>query len=122
MCAGPSCTTCASCGARRPRSRKSADHGRGRVAGYAELVTDTESADPSNVAKGASEGSSEATRESTPEQQTEPADEPAKGKKRSTLREAAILATIAVVLYAFMLTFVGRPYLIPSESMEPTLH
>ena len=43
-------------------------------------------------------------------------------KKRSTLRELAILAAIAVVLYYCMLTFVARPYLIPSESMEPTLH
>jgi len=46
-------------------------------------------------------------------------DEP---KKRGALREAAILVTIAVVLYYVMLTFVARPYLIPSESMEPTLH
>ena len=30
--------------------------------------------------------------------------------------------TIAVVLYYILLTFVARPYLIPSESMEPTLH
>ena len=29
--------------------------------------------------------------------------------------------SIALVLYV-MLTFVARPYLIPSESMEPTLH
>jgi signal peptidase I len=43
-------------------------------------------------------------------------------KKHSALREAAILITIAVVLYYIMLTFVARPYLIPSESMEPTLH
>ncbi|OBG22077.1 signal peptidase I [Mycobacterium sp. 852002-51057_SCH5723018] len=43
-------------------------------------------------------------------------------KKKSTLRELAILALIAVVLYYVMLTFVARPYLIPSESMEPTLH
>jgi signal peptidase I len=43
-------------------------------------------------------------------------------KKRSSLRELAILAVIAVVLYYVMLTFVARPYLIPSESMEPTLH
>jgi signal peptidase I len=45
-----------------------------------------------------------------------------KGKKRAALRETAILAAIAVVLYYVMLTFVARPYLIPSESMEPTLH
>jgi signal peptidase I len=43
-------------------------------------------------------------------------------KKRGALREAAMLLTIAVVLYYVMLTFVARPYLIPSESMEPTLH
>ncbi len=46
----------------------------------------------------------------------------AEPKKRSALREMAILAIIAVVLYYVMLTFVARPYLIPSESMEPTLH
>ena len=49
----------------------------------------------------------------------EKTDEPT---KRGALREAAILVTIAVVLYYVMLTFVARPYLIPSESMEPTLH
>jgi signal peptidase I len=43
-------------------------------------------------------------------------------KKKSTVRELAILAVIAVALYYVMLTFIARPYLIPSESMEPTLH
>jgi signal peptidase I len=43
-------------------------------------------------------------------------------KKRSALKEGAILVAIAVVLYYVMLTFIARPYLIPSESMEPTLH
>lgn len=43
-------------------------------------------------------------------------------KRGGALREAAILVTIAVILYYVMLTFVARPYLIPSESMEPTLH
>jgi signal peptidase I len=43
-------------------------------------------------------------------------------KKHGALREAAILIAIAMVLYYVMLTFVARPYLIPSESMEPTLH
>ncbi|KUI26892.1 signal peptidase I [Mycobacterium sp. GA-2829] len=43
-------------------------------------------------------------------------------RKHSALRELAILVTIAIVLYYVMLTFVARPYLIPSESMEPTLH
>jgi signal peptidase I len=49
------------------------------------------------------------------------AEEPER-KKKSTLRELALLAVIAVVLYYVMLTFIARPYLIPSESMEPTLH
>lgn len=43
-------------------------------------------------------------------------------KKRTALRESVVLITVAVVLYYLMLTFVARPYLIPSESMEPTLH
>ena len=43
-------------------------------------------------------------------------------KKHGALREFAILISIALVLYYVMLTFVARPYLIPSESMEPTLH
>ena len=54
----------------------------------------------------------------------EQADEAADKKKRKggALREAAILVVIAVGLYYLMLTFIARPYLIPSESMEPTLH
>jgi signal peptidase I len=48
-------------------------------------------------------------------------DEP-EPKKKSALRELTILAVTAIVLYYVMLTFVARPYLIPSESMEPTLH
>ena len=44
------------------------------------------------------------------------------GKKRGALREGAILVTIAIVLYYVMLTFIARPYLIPSESMQPTLN
>ncbi|MGZ8802165.1 MAG: signal peptidase I [Mycobacterium sp.] len=43
-------------------------------------------------------------------------------KKRGAVREAAILITVAMVLYYVMLTFIARPYLIPSESMETTLH
>jgi signal peptidase I len=43
-------------------------------------------------------------------------------KKRGALREGAVLVGTAVLLYYVMLTFVARPYLIPSESMEPTLH
>ncbi len=43
-------------------------------------------------------------------------------RRRGALKEAALLVTIALLLYYVMLTFVARPYLIPSESMEPTLH
>lgn len=50
------------------------------------------------------------------------ADDEAKRKKRAVFRETVLLASIAVLLYYLMLTFVARPYLIPSESMEPTLH
>jgi signal peptidase I len=82
--------------------------------GYADRVTGpTESADPP----------SERTLDDPAADVTEPPDTsgPTK-KKRGALREAAILVTMAVVLYYIMLTFVARPYLIPSESMEPTLH
>ncbi|MDP9167403.1 MAG: signal peptidase I, partial [Actinomycetota bacterium] len=40
----------------------------------------------------------------------EPDTEPPK-KKRGALREAAVLLSIALVLYYVMLTFVARPYL-----------
>jgi signal peptidase I len=43
-------------------------------------------------------------------------------RKKSALKEGALLVVIAIGLYYVMLTFVARPYLIPSESMEPTLH
>ena len=58
----------------------------------------------------------------TVEDPGERADDKKAGKKRGALREAAILITIALVIYYVMLTFIARPYLIPSESMEPTLH
>jgi signal peptidase I len=74
-------------------------------------------------------GYSDAVTGSTDPEDSQPADtavEDAKTedepKKRGALGEAVILVTIAVVLYYVMLTFVARPYLIPSESMEPTLH
>lgn len=38
------------------------------------------------------------------------------------LREIAVLIVVALVLSVSLQTFVGRVYLIPSESMEPTLH
>ncbi len=80
-------------------------------AGYSDAVTDSTDPDDSSA-----ERRSRPPMRSTDDSKT---DEP---KKRGALREAAILVTIAVVLYYVMLTFVARPYLIPSESMEPTLH
>ncbi|MCZ4563645.1 signal peptidase I [Rhodococcus sp. IEGM 1401] len=38
------------------------------------------------------------------------------------LREIAVLVVVALMLSVSLQTFVGRVYLIPSESMEPTLH
>ena len=57
-----------------------------------------------------------------PDAPTTTARKPTCRSKRAALREGVILVTIALVLYYIMLTFVARPYLIPSESMEPTLH
>ncbi len=64
-----------------------------------------------------------ATRDpASPEPDAKDAEEEPEGKKRAALRETAILVVIALAIYYVMLTFVARPYLIPSESMEPTLH
>ncbi|MCC3329796.1 signal peptidase I [Nocardia abscessus] len=46
----------------------------------------------------------------------------AKKKQRPFWQELPILIVIAAVIAALMVTFVGRPYVIPSESMETTLH
>lgn len=43
-------------------------------------------------------------------------------KQRSFWRELPILVLVALVLSFLLQTFVARVYLIPSESMEPTLH
>lgn len=43
-------------------------------------------------------------------------------KPRSFLRELPVLVVVALVLSFLLQTFVARVYLIPSESMEPTLH
>jgi signal peptidase I len=67
-----------------------------------------------------SETAAEQTTQPRPEEETPETSK--KEARRSALREGAILVAIALVLYYVMLTFVARPYLIPSESMEPTLH
>jgi signal peptidase I len=77
-------------------------------------VTDTTDSSPDKPS-GTTPATPDADAGTAPE--SEPSD-----KKRSALRETAILVTVAVALYYLMLTFVARPYLIPSESMEPTLH
>jgi signal peptidase I len=64
----------------------------------------------------------EPTLERSPEAEIPAEAAPPVVKKRGALREGAILVGTAVLLYYIMLTFVARPYLIPSESMEPTLH
>ncbi|MEU0876241.1 signal peptidase I [Nocardia brasiliensis] len=45
-----------------------------------------------------------------------------KRKQRPFWQELPVLIVIAAVIAALMVNFVGRPYMIPSESMEPTLH
>ncbi|GAC1396509.1 MAG: signal peptidase I [Mycobacterium sp.] len=86
--------------------------------GYSDAVTGPTESDDSST-----EQTLEPTEQTPDRAESTPGDtktdEP---KKRGALREAAILVAIAVVLYYVMLTFVARPYLIPSESMEPTLH
>jgi signal peptidase I len=84
-------------------------------ADYADPVTETEdSAESDRTAEQTGSAGDDADR-------TAAEDKP-KGKGRAALKEGAILVAIALVLYYVMLTFIARPYLIPSESMEPTLH
>lgn len=83
-------------------------------AGYADPVTDTSDSPSEHTARPESgAGVPDPATDKAPERQP---------KKKSALREFATLVVIATVLYYVMLTFVARPYLIPSESMEPTLH
>jgi signal peptidase I len=93
-------------------------------AGYAEAVTETTDSpegqpdsDPAEPKVATSPPPIAEPATSEPDGADEPRD-----TKRAALRETAVLAVIALVLYYVMLTFVARPYLIPSESMEPTLH
>lgn len=83
-------------------------------------MTETTDSSPENAPEAdQSEPAADAARRAAPETI---AAQPPEEKKRSVLRESVVLVSIAVVLYYLMLTFVARPYLIPSESMEPTLH
>lgn len=87
------------------REQREAEHG----AGYPDAVTGSAESD-------------EPVAEHRPDGTAPDADTRKPKKKGGALREFAILISIALVLYYVMLTFVARPYLIPSESMEPTLH
>ncbi len=87
----------------------------------------TDSADsPEKTEKPEKTEDSGTSEPSEPSEPTSDADEPVADpkpkKKGSALKETAILAVLALVIYYVMLTFIARPYLIPSESMEPTLH
>jgi signal peptidase I len=93
---------------------ESEERGGKHRAGYSDAVTGATDPEESTDEK-----TDAVTDEETDAVSDEKVEEP---KKRGALREAALLITIAVVLYYVMLTFVARPYLIPSESMEPTLH
>ena len=81
-------------------------------AGYSDPVTG--STDPETRPPSA--------RSTTADPAIDDAKTPTNPRSAARCAKRAILVTIAVVLYYVMLTFVARPYLIPSESMEPTLH
>ncbi len=49
-------------------------------------------------------------------------DQKPKKKQRPFWQELPMLVGIAAVITALVVTFIGRPYVIPSQSMEPTLH
>lgn len=97
--------------------------GRRLCPGYADLVTETTDSSPEGQPDSDSAEPKIATDDSSaPALQAEEGPEEPDRKRGTALREGVLLVTIAVVLYYLMLTFVARPYLIPSESMEPTLH
>ncbi len=89
-------------------------------AGYAEAVTDTTDSPEGQPDSGPAEPDVVTTAPDTDD--TDHDHDHDHDKKRGAVRETVILAVIALLLYYVMLTFVARPYLIPSESMEPTLH
>ncbi|WP_003893807.1 signal peptidase I [Mycolicibacterium smegmatis] len=84
--------------------------------------TDSTDASSEDALDHDSAGDSAANPADEPQSRADPEQDEKPKRKHGALREGAILVTIAVVLYYVMLTFIARPYLIPSESMEPTLH
>ncbi|MCQ9357959.1 S26 family signal peptidase, partial [Corynebacterium sp. 122RC1] len=83
--------------------------------------TDSTDASSEDALDHDSAGDSAANPADEPQSRPDPEQDEKPKRKHGALREGAILVTIAVVLYYVMLTFIARPYLIPSESMEPTL-
>ncbi|MFD7848220.1 signal peptidase I [Nocardia sp. NPDC059764] len=55
-------------------------------------------------------------------QTPEPLQPKPKKKQRPFWQELPILIGFAALIVALLVTFIGRPYVIPSQSMEPTLH
>ncbi|MGH3952789.1 MAG: signal peptidase I [Mycobacterium sp.] len=73
-------------------------------------------------------GQFETVRDDTEKQHAEDSAEASKDESADEdsssgmLKEVGVLLLIALVLYCITQNFIARPYLIPSESMEPTLH
>lgn len=88
-------------------------------------MTDTTGSADSQPHGGA--GTEEQTTGATTEPQVEgPAEDDSTGSKRrsglgQSLRQLAIVLAFALVIDSLIVTFVARPYRIPSGSMEPTL-
>jgi Signal peptidase, peptidase S26 len=60
--------------------------------------------------------------EAPPVNEATESDTTPKKKQRPFWRELPILIVVALLLSFLLQTFIARVYLIPSESMEPTLH
>ncbi len=73
---------------------------------------DEPSSGPGNHREGKSSPGSRRARVRKPKKQK---------KQRPLWQELPILVVIAAVIVALVVTFIGRPYVIPSQSMEPTL-
>lgn len=80
----------------------------------------TDASDPATAGEHPEQTDADALAADTAESGAAETEEPE--KKKSTARELAVLTVLALAAYYIVLTFVARPYLIPSESMEPTLH
>jgi signal peptidase I len=109
---------------RSARSKESADSVR-RVPphGYADpVIGSTDAADsPERSPENAGLNAPGTGAEGAPAEASKPPKR-MQGVLRKVVMWVAIVVVLLVVLYYVILTFVARPYLTPSESMEPTLH